>query len=86
MAVEAHFGQGVQPIADQEDLVLGQERRVCAEGAAILPVALGDPLDVLLIVRCERVGDAAQGQQIGVDAAGHLSGQPFVGSGLAELP
>jgi hypothetical protein len=86
MAVEAHLGQGVQPVAHQEDLLFGQERRVRAERAAVFPVAFGDPQDALLVVGHKRVGDTSQGQQVSVDAARRLPRQPFIASGLAELP
>ena len=86
LAIQGQVGQRIQPVADQEDLGLGQHGCVRGEAQLIFPVAFGHPHDLFFVVAHEGVGDALQGQQVGMHAAGNLGGQPFGGCGLAKLP
>ena len=79
LAVQRDRRQGIQPIADQEDLFFGQKRGLDAERCAGIPNRSRPPSDPLLVVRHKRVLDPAEGQQVGVDAARHLGRQPIRG-------
>ena len=47
------------------------------ENLAVFPVALGHPLHPQLVIGKERIGDAAERQQVGMRAARHGCRQPF---------
>ena len=86
-AVDPHRGDGVETVGDQVEVVLGQHPRRDAEGGAVFPVALLDPLHFQLVGSPERVGDQLVAAQVGVDAARHGGGAPgrILGR-VTELP
>lgn len=86
LAVEPHFGQRVQAVADQKHLLLGQQTGVNREGFAVCPILLGYPHHLLFVVAHKGIGDLCQRQQVGVNAAGSLPREPLLGVRLFELP
>ena len=86
LPVEADLGQGIEPVEDEGDALLGGKRGLNDEVAAILPVALGHPHDPQLLVADKRIGYAAGCHQICVDAARHCAGKPLFRGALAQLP
>ncbi len=72
--VEPDFGDGVEPVALQQDPVRRQELRVRREGARVDPVGLADPLQPGLVVAVERVLEGAGREQVGMNAPGHARG------------
>jgi hypothetical protein len=85
-AVQADGRQGIQPVAHQPGVRLLQEIGRDGKSVAILPIRLGHPLHAPLMVAHKGVGDAAQGQQIGVRPAGDGRGPPFFRTYLAKFP
>lgn len=83
-AVEGDIGEGVEAFADQEGFFFGECGGV--EGGLVFPVGFGDPLHVFFVVGDERVGDFAEGEEVGVNAAGDGRGEPVRGGILAKLP
>ena len=86
LAVDSHRGQRVQTFAPQKHPVMRQIGGGHFKRAPISPVRLADPLNRLLIVAIERIGNPARGEQIGVNATGNFCGQSFVAAGGRDLP
>ena len=88
-SVQVHHGHVIFP---QEDALFVEQPRRDLEGAPILPIALGSesglghPLHEPLVIADEGIGNAHQGQQIGVDGAGRLGWKLLVGSRFPESP
>jgi len=58
LAVERDRRQGIQPVADEQDLIFSQHLGCTGKATPVLPIGLGDPLDALLVVSYERIRDA----------------------------
>ncbi len=86
MAIEDDRRQGVQPVANQKNLFFGKQLARAGKMGLVYPIGLGDPLDALLVIRYKGIRDAPTRHQVGVDATGHLSWQPFDRARLMKLP
>ena len=85
-AVEGDIGEGVEALTDEEDFLFGEQSRVGIEGGLVFPIGFGDPLHGFFVVGDEGVGDFAEGEEVGVNAAGDGRGEPVGGGVLAEVP
>ena len=86
LAIEEYFGQRVQPVTDQAPVLFIRKGCLHGKAAPVFPVAFRHPLDFLLVVGHKRVGDASQGQQIGVHAARDSRREPLPAARFAKLP
>src|SRR5690606_19736301 len=85
--VEDNGGNRVQAVGDELDHLLGEQLRLDGEGRAVLPLALLDPLERLLVRAPERVRNEPVPAQVGVHATGHDGAAPRRTCGrVAELP
>lgn len=88
VAIEAHGGEGVETLKGQDGLRRGRAMGG-AEGSAVGPGALADPLDVELVLADEGVGDDLVVDEVEVNVGGEL-GDGEVGGlrvvDLLELP
>jgi hypothetical protein len=86
LAVEANLGQRVEAVEHQRDMPLPGHCLVEGEFAAVLPVALRDPLHAQLLVASEWVRDAARCQEIEVDPSGDMARDPIGGAAFPQQP
>ncbi|NBC11599.1 MAG: hypothetical protein GVY24_07700 [Planctomycetes bacterium] len=77
-AVEPNRRQRVQPVAAQLDVIVIKQLGRHIQFPFIRPVAVIDPVDVLLAVGIPRVVDHARGQQVGMHTPRHHRGEAAV--------
>jgi len=75
LAVDPHRRQGVEALAAQEHALVGEQRIVDLELAAVGPVGLADPVAGRLVIAPVQVAQAAGGEQVQVHAARHGGGK-----------
>ena len=79
------IGQGVDPVADEETVLL-QRARFDVERADIAVVVFHEVADFVLVILVEGVLDQAGGKQIAVDGARHGAADGVRRGAAGEVP
>ena len=82
LVVEEDFGESVQPIKNEINMLVLECGRVNLEGGAVLPVGQPNPLQTRLVVAVKRIGDQVIGGEIGLHYARNLGSMPAADFGM----
>jgi hypothetical protein len=86
LAVQSNARDSVESLGQQFNMLVIAKARSHREPASIVPIALLDPLEFLLVGSPKGIRDSLVPEKIVVNAAGNLGGQPVSRGGFEERP